>query len=117
MYVIGGLVDDSVKKNSTSSYAQNHGIKTAKLPIQEHCERAGSGTFKQIFTINQVFEILMKKANGSDWPQALSNCIPIKTGFVAKENWYLIQNQTKSKNIGILINHFFLWPKNVWNGI
>ena len=86
VYVIGGLVDDSVKKNSTSSYAQNHGIKTAKLPIQEHCERAGSGTFKQIFTINQVFEILMKKANGSDWPQALSNCIPIKTGFVAKEN-------------------------------
>ena len=86
MYVIGGLVDDSVKKNSTCSYAQNHGIKTAKLPIQEHCERAGNGTFKQIFTINQVFEILMKKANGSDWPQALSNCIPIKTGFVAKEN-------------------------------
>ena len=54
VYVIGGLVDDSVKKNSTCSYAQNHGIKTAKLPIQEHCERAGSGTFKQIFTINQA---------------------------------------------------------------
>ena len=84
--MIGGLVDDSVKKHSTLTYAQANGIKTAKLPINEYCERADSGSFKQILTINQVFEILLKKANGLDWAQALSNCLPIKTGFLAKEN-------------------------------
>ena len=84
--MIGGLVDDSVKKHSTLTYARTNGIKTAKLPINEYCERGDSGSFKQILTINQVFEILLKKANGLDWAQALSKCLPIKTGFLAKEN-------------------------------
>ena len=91
--MIGGLVDDSVKKHSTLTYAQTHGLKTAKLPISEHCQRADSGSFKQILTINQVFEILMNKANGLDWPKAFSNSLPIRTGFLTKEKIIKKENQ------------------------
>jgi tRNA (guanine9-N1)-methyltransferase len=86
VYVIGGLVDDSVKKNSSLKFAQTNGIKSAKLPIVEHCDRSlNGGTFKQILTINQVFEILVLKGQGLDWPSALSKALPPRTGFIVNK--------------------------------
>lgn len=82
VYVIGGLVDDSVKKKSTLIYAQDHGYQVAKLPIDQFCHRQESGTFKQILTINQVFEIILNKANqGLDWSSALAKSLPSRIGF------------------------------------
>ena len=86
VYVIGGLVDDSVQKDTTKSYASNSNITTARLPIQEHCLKnfKGNYSFKQILTINQVFEILLAFHHGKDWSSALGNAIPQKVGFVGK---------------------------------
>lgn len=79
IYVIGGLVDDSVKKHSTLNFAKENGFKTAKLPIEEFCERK-KGSFKQILTIDQVFEIILKKHQGLSWSESLK-ILPLKTGF------------------------------------
>merc|ERR1712080_169489 len=78
IYVIGGLVDDSVQKNTTYTYATDNKITTAKLPIQEVCSkmRNGSYTFKKILTINQVFDILKKFDEFKDWGIALSAGLP-----------------------------------------
>ena len=84
VYVIGGLVDDSVKKNTSSRYSESVGIKTARLPITNYMKRAETGSFKQILTINQVFDILLDFHSSGDWSSALEKNIPPKTGFIVK---------------------------------
>jgi len=84
VYIIGGLVDDSVKKNTSYRYSEYVDIPTARLPIPEYMTRSGSGSFKQILTINQVFDILLSYQESLDWKTALSLNVPPKTGFVLK---------------------------------
>ena len=86
IYVIGGLVDDSVKKLSSLSFAKDQGLTTAKLPIDKHCSRI-EGSFKQILTINQVFEILLNKIQGFSWPQVFSQSLPSRIGFQSQEGF------------------------------
>ena len=82
LYVIGGLVDDSVKKHSTLSFAGSRQIKTAKLPIEKYCQRSTQGgSFKQILTINTVFEILLSKFNGLTWDECLNKSLPSRIGY------------------------------------
>ena len=82
LYVIGGLVDDSVKKNSTLTFAGSRQIKTAKLPIDKYCQRSTQGgSFKQILTINTVFEILLSKFNGLSWTECFDKSLPSRIGF------------------------------------
>ena len=84
VYIIGGLVDDSVRKDTSRQFSQAVGINTARLPIPEHMERAETGTFKQILTINQVFDVLLDFHENGDWRTALEKNIPPKTGFILK---------------------------------
>ena len=85
VYVIGGLVDDSVKKNTSHLYCEAASLKTARLPIPELMSRSEKGgSFKQILTINQVFDILLHFHQGRDWKSALNKHVPAKTGFVVK---------------------------------
>ena len=82
VYVIGGFVDDTVQKNVTLNYAGENKISTARLPIKEHCSKSEEkGSFKQILTINQVFEILQKFIECKNWATAITNGIPQRTGF------------------------------------
>ena len=86
IYVIGGLVDDSVQKDTTKSYAADNQISTARLPIEEYCSKNSKGnhTFKQILTINQVFDILLSVYSSKNWSDAFGSVIPHRIGFVSK---------------------------------
>jgi len=84
VYVIGGLVDDSVKKQVTLNFSNQSCIQTYKLPIPLYMERKSEGSFKQILTINQIFEILLKFYETEDWREALAVGVPAKTGFTPK---------------------------------
>ena len=46
--------------------------------------RSKTGSFKQILTINQVFDILLKYQETLDWKTALALNVPPQTGFVLK---------------------------------
>lgn len=85
-YIIGGLVDDSVKKNTSTVYSEQVKIVTGRLPIPEYMSRSETGSFKQILTINQVFDIMLKYQETLDWKTALSQNVPLKTGFVLKDD-------------------------------
>jgi len=85
-YIIGGLVDDSVKKKTTFTYATKHGFQTAKLPIEKFCQKAENGSYKQILTLNQVFDIVMNKFTNGDWNESFTQNLPQRTGFVSNEN-------------------------------
>lgn len=53
VYVLGGLVDENIKKNLTLERAQALNIATARLPISELCDMADS-SYAPILSINQV---------------------------------------------------------------
>merc|ERR1712059_229803 len=76
VYVIGGLVGDSVKKNTSSQFSRGNQLRTCRLPIAEHMVRNEAGTYKQILTINQVFDILLNFHQTNDWQTALGADVP-----------------------------------------
>ena len=86
VYVIGGLVDETVQKKRSLDVANANGLRTAKLPIDSLMSRGTAGTFKQILTVNQVFNILLNLRDGQDWIQALSHEVPKRTGFKPVEH-------------------------------
>jgi len=87
VYVIGGLVDDSVKKNTSKVFSEQSNLQTGRLPIEEYMTRGETGTYKQILTINQVFDILLQYHESGSWVSALHRNIPPKTGFVLKTEY------------------------------
>merc|ERR1712150_335038 len=81
-YVIGGLVDDSIKKNSSQTFAGDNRIVTARLPIDEHTTVvSGNAHVKRVLTVNQVFDILVKYKECGDWKEALSEGLPKRYGL------------------------------------
>lgn len=85
VYVIGGLVDISVKKNTSSTFSHESGLTSYRLPIAKYLSRNTAGSFKQILAVNQVFDILLDFHQSGDWKTALSKHVPSKTGFILKE--------------------------------
>lgn len=86
VYVIGGLVDETVHKNISLSSAHAEGIRCAQLPIDEFMERCG-GTGCKILTVNQVFDILLNvHETQGDWANSLAKVIPKRTGLRKKQS-------------------------------
>lgn len=85
VYVIGGLVDETVHKNISLSTARAEDIRCAQLPIDEFMERCG-GTGCKILTVNQVFDILLSvHETKGDWADSLGKVIPKRTGLRKKQ--------------------------------
>ena len=79
VYVIGGLVDDNIKRGATRGRCERAGVRTARLPIQEYWERPNH---KQcVLTINQVFKILLLVHNGAMWREVLEKVMPKRKGL------------------------------------
>ncbi|XP_020013779.1 tRNA methyltransferase 10 homolog B isoform X2 [Castor canadensis] len=55
VYILGGLVDESIQKKVTFQKAQAYSVKTARLPIQEYMVRCQNGKnfHSEILAINQ----------------------------------------------------------------
>ena len=79
VYVVGGLVDHNREKGLTHRLAVEAGIRTARLPIDEHLAMAQ----RRVLAVNHVVDILAQVAGGHDWRSALMSAIPERRG--AKE--------------------------------
>ncbi|KAJ1633367.1 guanine-1-methyltransferase-domain-containing protein [Pavlovales sp. CCMP2436] len=66
VYVIGGLVDGTIKKTTSLSRAERFGVRTARLPIEEHAME-----IKPVLTINSVFHLLAAFRDTGDWAAAI----------------------------------------------
>ncbi|KAG1680028.1 tRNA-dihydrouridine(16/17) synthase [NAD(P)(+)]-like [Nymphon striatum] len=53
IYVLGGIVDETVNKNLSFCKAKSSEIQSMKLPILEYMDRAEKGTYSKILSINQ----------------------------------------------------------------
>lgn len=90
VYIIGGLVDETVAKKVTLTKCKKLNIKTFSLPIDKYMTRKQdsntSYTYNKILTINQVFEILANYYTSNDWKTSLEKSVPKRKGFILFEN-------------------------------
>ncbi|KAM9833300.1 tRNA methyltransferase 10 homolog B [Syngnathus typhle] len=83
VYVLGGLVDESIQKTLSLSRAAELGVRVARLPIDEHMEKIANrkNFHSKILAINQVFDILLAVCDTGSWTHALDKCFPAGKGF------------------------------------
>jgi len=81
VYVIGGIVDRNRLKRATITRAEELGIATAKLPLEEHLKL----TSTKVLTCNHVFEILLKYREFGDWKKSLLEVLPSRKDVKAIE--------------------------------
>ena len=84
VYVIGGFVDDNIKRNTSLNICQTQGITTACLPISSHFAKPNHK--QEVLTINQVFEILILVYNDVSWKDAFDKVLPQRKGYVSLSN-------------------------------
>ncbi len=74
IYVIGGIVDRNRLKRAAINKANELGVDTARLPIDEHLKLCAT----KVLTCNHVFEILQKYKDHKDWKKALLEVLPAR---------------------------------------
>ncbi|KAM8880981.1 tRNA methyltransferase 10 homolog B isoform 2-T2 [Synchiropus picturatus] len=84
VYVLGGLVDESVQKTLSLSRARALSVQTARLPIDEFMTKKSNDKnfHSKILAINQVFDILLTFGETGSWTKALQAWFPLGKGYV-----------------------------------
>ncbi|XP_077444349.1 tRNA methyltransferase 10 homolog B isoform X2 [Stigmatopora argus] len=88
VYVVGGLVDESVQKALSLRRAQELGVHAARLPIDEHMRKTPNDKnfHSKILAVNQVFDILLTVFQTGSWTKALGDCFPRAKGYVVPQS-------------------------------
>ncbi|NXC91857.1 TM10B methyltransferase, partial [Cercotrichas coryphoeus] len=84
VYVLGGLVDESIHKQLTLRRAREQRLQTARLPIREYMVRAPNARnyHCETLAINQVFDVLSTYYETRSWPAALRAGVSSGKGYV-----------------------------------
>ncbi|NXG49027.1 TM10B methyltransferase, partial [Psilopogon haemacephalus] len=84
VYVLGGLVDESIHKKLTLQRAQEQDLQTARLPIREYMVKSTSSRnyHSETLAINQVFDVLSTYHMTRSWPVALKAGVSAGKGYV-----------------------------------
>ncbi|RMC08083.1 hypothetical protein DUI87_15114 [Hirundo rustica rustica] len=84
VYVLGGLVDESIHKQLTLRRAREQSLQTARLPIREYMVKAPNARnyHSETLAINQVFDILSTYYETRSWPAALRAGVSSGKGYV-----------------------------------
>ena len=72
IYVVGGLVDRTIRKHATSRFAQENGIECRRFPLKEYYP----SNPKLVLNVNAVVEALIAVHGGKSWEDALRTVIP-----------------------------------------
>ncbi|XP_071315142.1 tRNA methyltransferase 10 homolog B [Trachinotus anak] len=84
VYVLGGLVDESIQKKLSFSRARELSVCTARLPIDEHMVKKNNpkNFHSKILAVNQVFDILLTFCDTGSWTEALQAWFPQGKGYI-----------------------------------
>lgn len=97
IYCIGGIVDRNRLKRTTIEKANELGIETAKLPIDNYLHLCAT----KVLTVNHVFEILLKyRQHGNDWKKALLDVLPSRKDITESSDGKESDLQVKPDNEG-----------------
>ncbi|XP_071587912.1 tRNA methyltransferase 10 homolog B [Heliangelus exortis] len=84
VYILGGLVDESIHKKLTLQRAHEQSLQTARLPIREYMVKTIStkNYHSETLAINQVFDVLSTYYETRSWPAALKAGVSSGKGYV-----------------------------------
>ncbi|XP_047437748.1 tRNA methyltransferase 10 homolog B [Mugil cephalus] len=84
VYVLGGLVDESIQKKLSFSRARELSVRTARLPIDEYMMKKNNAKnfHSKILAVNQVFDILLTFCVTGSWTDAFQMWFPPGKGYV-----------------------------------
>ncbi|KAM7377175.1 hypothetical protein PAMA_013786 [Pampus argenteus] len=84
VYVLGGLVDESIQKKLSFSRAKELSVHTARLPIDKYMTKKNNSKnfHSKILAVNQVFDILLTFYGTGSWTEALRAWFPQGKGYV-----------------------------------
>ncbi|KAM9251262.1 tRNA methyltransferase 10 homolog B [Cariama cristata] len=84
VYVLGGLVDESIHKKLTLQRAEEQSLQTARLPIREYMVKTVNtkNYHSETLAINQVFDVLSTYYETRSWPAALKAGVSSGKGYV-----------------------------------
>nr|XP_057922625.1 tRNA methyltransferase 10 homolog B isoform X2 [Doryrhamphus excisus] len=84
VYVLGGLVDESVQKTLSLCRAKELGVRVVRLPIDEYMQKKHNDKnfHSKILAINQVLDIMLTLCETGSWTHALSKWFPQGKGYV-----------------------------------
>lgn len=86
VYILGGLVDENIKKGATYQKASLEGVATAQLPIGLFMSKAHPNPHGTVLCINQVLGVLLDRYAGGSWAGSLARHIPKRKGFIINES-------------------------------
>ncbi|XP_015136295.1 tRNA methyltransferase 10 homolog B isoform X3 [Gallus gallus] len=94
VYVLGGLVDESIHKNLTLQRAQGQSLQTARLPIREYMVKSMNtkNYYSETLAINQVFDVLSTYYRTQSWPDALKAGVSSGKGYVLPDGEKSVKN-------------------------
>lgn len=82
VYIIGGIVDRNRLKRATIDRAEELGIATAKLPIDQYINM----TATKVLTCNHVFDLLIQyNAHDQNWKSTFLSVLPARKDINVKE--------------------------------
>jgi len=70
VYLIGGIVDRTVKKHITAGFAEEEDLTARRLPLQEHLGR------QAVLNVNHVAEAILAVHGGETWSEVLERIVP-----------------------------------------
>ncbi|XP_066473022.1 tRNA methyltransferase 10 homolog B [Tiliqua scincoides] len=87
VYILGGLVDESIQKRLTFQRAQEQHLQTARLPIQEYMVKNinAKNYHSTTLAINQVFDALSTFYETKSWEEALKVAVSAGKGYVLQD--------------------------------
>ncbi|KAH0628466.1 hypothetical protein JD844_009679 [Phrynosoma platyrhinos] len=87
VYILGGLVDESIQKRLTLHKAQEEHLQTARLPIQEYMVKNinAKNYYSTTLAINQVFDALSTFYVTKSWEEALKAAVSLGKGYVLRD--------------------------------
>ncbi|XP_042256986.1 tRNA methyltransferase 10 homolog B isoform X1 [Thunnus maccoyii] len=100
VYVLGGLVDESIQKKLSFSRATELSVRTARLPIDEYMTKKNNtkNFHSKILAVNQVFDILLTFCDTDSWTEALQAWFPQGKGYVVAPD-YSLPRPTQTKHM------------------
>ncbi|XP_029382239.1 tRNA methyltransferase 10 homolog B isoform X2 [Echeneis naucrates] len=84
VYILGGLVDESIQKKLSFSRAGELSVRTARLPIDEYMVKKNNtkNFHSKVLAVNQVFDILLTFCDTGSWTEALQTWFPQGKGYI-----------------------------------
>ncbi|EKF37747.1 hypothetical protein MOQ_002055 [Trypanosoma cruzi marinkellei] len=92
VYIVGAFVDHNARKFLTRDAARRHGVRMARLPLEESME---VGNRCKVLTVNHVVEVLCRYADCGEWRSAF-DVLPTRRVNAAR------QKRSRALNGGVI---------------